>query len=104
MEELYEHLNVTESKLFLASEYRMLKDRKTISIEKTSNQDFENILIKKGQSSVEAGEFLFSMKMIHKSDIEDFNDPSIAYLTKRKFSFHCWYANGNTEILSSLLV
>ena len=87
VEELYEHLNVTESKLFLASEYRMQKDRKTISIEKTSNQDFENILIKKGQSSVEAGEFLFSMKMIHKSDIEDFNDPSIAYLDEEKIQF-----------------
>ncbi len=87
VEELFEHLNATESKLFLSTEFRMLKDRETISIEKTSSQDFENILIEKGKSSVAAGEFLFSMNMIHKSGIEDFNDPSVAYLNEQKIQF-----------------
>ncbi len=87
VEELFENLDATEPKLFLAESYRMLKDRKSIIIEKVTTESFDNIVIEKDQLSVNYGGYQFLINTIHKSDIEGFSDPLIAYLDIRKIEF-----------------
>ena len=87
VEEMFGLLNETENKVFLSSGYRMIKDRKSVSIESINAIDTDNSLIQKGQSSAICGQFNFAIKSIHKSTIIDFRNQKVAYIDENKIKF-----------------
>ena len=87
VEEMFAAMNETESKVFLASGYRMIKDREFVSIESVHDKETDNVLIEKGQSSAICGQYSFTINPMHKSSIIDFSNPSVAYLDEEKLQF-----------------
>lgn len=85
--ELFASLYGTESKVFLAGGYRMVKDREFVSIGPVHDKETDNVLIEKGQSSAIYGPYKLAINSMRKSSTIDFSNPLVSYFDEEKLKY-----------------